>query len=250
MTVDPVGAALHSPLSGGVARESDSGTVALVVEEFLPPQYVEAVMTWVIEQRHEFTASKVLSGSGPQDAEDPAFRRSKVMFEPVPLRQLFERRLLTVVDGARAALRHPKLPITGIELQVTASNDGDFFKCHSDNAEPVVAARSLTFVYFLHREPKPYRGGHLTLYETTGRDGQTAPGEELLDIEPVRNRIVLFPSNLMHEVRTVECPSKSFIDSRFTINGWFHTSPRSAVHAQLHRRNRSLAGRRTTPGNR
>jgi SM-20-related protein len=250
MPSDPVNAALRSSLGRDVVSGNATDTGALVVDEFLPPQYVEPVMAWVIDQRHQFSPSKVMSPSATSGAEDAAFRRSKVMFQPGPVRELFERRLLTVVDSVRAALRLPHVPLAGIELQVTASNDGDFFRCHNDNAVTVVAARSLTFVYFLHREPKPYQGGHLTLYETTRQDGHALPGEELMDIKPVRNRMVFFPSHLMHEVRPVRCPSKAFADSRFTINGWYHTSPRSAVHAQLHRRNRSLVGRRTAAGSR
>lgn len=242
-------AALRHSLSVVVPHETSTGATALVVDDFLPAHQVEPVMTWVTGQGHQFTTSKVMSGYEGQDAEDADFRRSKVMSQPGPVRALFERRLLSELDQARRALGLPPLPVTHVELQVTASNDGDFFKCHNDNAHAVVADRSLTFVYFVHREPKPFRGGHLTLYETTWQRGQPVRGPELLDVEPVRNRMVFFPSHLMHEVRLVECPSMAFEDSRFTINGWYHTSPRSAVHGQLLRRNRLRAGRRPAPGN-
>ncbi len=224
------------------------GAAVLVVDDFLPGQQVQLVQRWVIGQEGEFTTSKVTSTSEGRGAVDTAVRRSKVISQPGPLRQLFGHRLLSVADSARAAMGLPLLPVTRLDLQVTATNDGEFFRCHTDNAHATVAARSLTFVYFLHREPKPYRGGHLALYETTLQDGRPVRGTELMDIEPVRNRMVFFPSHLMHEVRTVECPSRLFVDSRFTVNGWFITSGRSAVHTLLHRRNRQLAARRPRPG--
>jgi SM-20-related protein len=31
---------------------------------------------------------------------------------------------------------------------------------------------------------------------------------------------VLFPSQYLHEVLPVRCPSHQFVDSRFTLNGW------------------------------
>lgn len=230
--------------------DAPRNSAVLVVDDFLPPQQVQLVERWVIGQESQFTTSKVTSPSEARGAVDTAVRRSKLITEPGPLRQLFGRRLLSVADSARTAMGLTRLPVTDIDLQVTATNDGDFFRCHTDNAHATVAARTLTFVYFLHREPKPYRGGHLALYETTRQDGRPVRGSELIDIEPVRNRMVFFPSHLMHEVRTVECSSRLFVDSRFTINGWFITSPRSAVHALLHRRNRQLAGRRPRPGGR
>jgi Rps23 Pro-64 3,4-dihydroxylase Tpa1-like proline 4-hydroxylase len=32
---------------------------------------------------------------------------------------------------------------------------------------------------------------------------------------------VLFPSSLVHEILPVQCSSRKFADSRFTLNGWF-----------------------------
>jgi Rps23 Pro-64 3,4-dihydroxylase Tpa1-like proline 4-hydroxylase len=38
----------------------------------------------------------------------------------------------------------------------------------------------------------------------------------------MQNQIVFFPSETLHEVLPVECPSGEFADSRFTVNGWLH----------------------------
>ena len=55
--------------------------------------------------------------------------------------------------------------IAGVEAQVTASNDGDFFHFHSDNGSERVASRHLTFVYFFHREPRQFEGGELRIHD-------------------------------------------------------------------------------------
>jgi SM-20-related protein len=41
-------------------------------------------------------------------------------------------------------------------------------------------------------------------------------------IVPQPNQIVFFPCSLLHEITPVECPSRAFADSRFTLNGWLH----------------------------
>jgi len=42
------------------------------------------------------------------------------------------------------------------------------------------------------------------------------------DISPAQNQVVFFPSDLLHEIMSVRCPSGLFVDRRFTVNGWLH----------------------------
>src|SRR6184192_3632415 len=48
------------------------------------------------------------------------------------------------------------------------------------------------------------------------------PSENYRNIVPRQNQLVAFPSCLAHEITLVDCPSRAFADSRFTVNGWFH----------------------------
>jgi Rps23 Pro-64 3,4-dihydroxylase Tpa1-like proline 4-hydroxylase len=41
-------------------------------------------------------------------------------------------------------------------------------------------------------------------------------------IEPRQNQIVFFPCSTLHEITPVQCGSRDFADSRFTVNGWLH----------------------------
>jgi Rps23 Pro-64 3,4-dihydroxylase Tpa1-like proline 4-hydroxylase len=109
-----------------------------------------------------------------------------------------------------------------VEAQITASNHGDFFRCHTDNGASDIASRDVTFVYFFHREPRAFHGGELRIYESRPqRDGlRSAPSYH--SIIPEQNQMVVFPSCLAHEITPVECPSGLFADSRFTVNGWLH----------------------------
>jgi len=134
-------------------------------------------------------------------------------------------RIRAVLPQALEKLGMEQFAIAGVEAQVTASNDGDFFRCHNDNGSDRVAARHLTFVYFFHREPRQFEGGELRLYDAR-LEGDSYVGQNNYQtnvyqtIVPQQNQIVFFPCELMHEITAVKCPSGLFADSRFTLNGW------------------------------
>ena len=59
----------------------------------------------------------------------------------------------------------PPFAISHFEIQLTATNDGQFFRQHKDDDADSVRTRVLTFVYYFYREPKAFRGGALQLYD-------------------------------------------------------------------------------------
>jgi hypothetical protein len=61
----------------------------------------------------------------------------------------------------------------------------DYYKLHRDNA-------ILTFLYWVNKEPKQFKGGDLTLPEIG------------VDVEYKNNRLVIFPSHLLHSVSSIE----------------------------------------------
>ena len=82
--------------------------------------------------------------------------------------------------------------------------------------------RLLSAVLYFHREPKGFSGGELRLFRLNVRP-DTKPVEvaDHLDLMPVRNSLVAFPSWVTHEVRPISCPSNRFEDFRFALNCWF-----------------------------
>jgi SM-20-related protein len=123
---------------------------------------------------------------------------------------LIEDRLGSYLDGILSRLEIEPFPVASYEIQVTASNDGDFFNAHGDNHQVANAARSLSFVYFFHGEPRAFEGGQL-VFHYSGRE---------MSITPVQGVLVAFPPGISHEIRPVKCSSRRFADSRFTLNGW------------------------------
>jgi Rps23 Pro-64 3,4-dihydroxylase Tpa1-like proline 4-hydroxylase len=194
----------------------------VIFEEFLIPSDLEVLTRFTLEHEANFRVSQVLSPGVQGGRIDHEHRRSRVLSEPGEA-------IKTLVDRVKACLPRilPKLglplfPVAGEEAQITASNHGDFFRWHSDNAQEEIATREITFVYFFHREPKRFQGGELRIYDSERREGMYVPTENYRAIVPRQNQIVFFRSSLAHEITPVECPSGEFGDSRFTVNGWFH----------------------------
>ncbi|GAP97036.1 2OG-Fe(II) oxygenase [Leptolyngbya sp. NIES-2104] len=132
-----------------------------------------------------------------------------------------------IIDKVRSFL--PKLleewqivpfSISQIEAQLTAHNDGNYYRIHNDNGSEDAADRTISYVYYFNREPKNYSGGALRIYDLNIENGLYLQAESYQEIQPLNNSIVFFPSHFLHEVLPVICPSRHFADSRFTLNGW------------------------------
>jgi Rps23 Pro-64 3,4-dihydroxylase Tpa1-like proline 4-hydroxylase len=94
-----------------------------------------------------------------------------------------------------------------------------FFTEHCDRNMQRGSSRLISAVYYFHRHPKSFSGGILRIYPLAGR----AKSRAFVEIEPVNDTLVFFPSWFPHEVLPVNCPSGKFEDSRFAINCWVHS---------------------------
>lgn len=131
------------------------------------------------------------------------------------------RRVHERVPAVLPQLNVAPFPITRTEIQLSASQDGGYIQKHTDN-HAIANRRKLTYVYYFHRQPKPFSGGELLLYDSQIKDGYYEPAESFTTIEPRHNSLVFHHSRNVHEVLPVSCPSGQFRDSRFTIHGWLH----------------------------
>lgn len=192
----------------------------LVLDEFLVPEEVEALMRFALAKESEFKLSEVIA-PGQKGTVDFDHRRSRVLVDIGEHEDAVVNRIKSSLPRILDKLNLEPFEISRVEAQITASGDGDFFRQHTDDGEGNVAARELTFVYFFHREPKAFTGGELRIYDSVWKDGYYQAGEKYRSIQPAQNQIVFFPSCLVHEITPIEIPSREFADSRFTVNGWF-----------------------------
>ncbi|WP_329570252.1 2OG-Fe(II) oxygenase [Kitasatospora sp. NBC_01266] len=135
--------------------------------------------------------------------------------------------LLAAIDEVLDAVEHTlgvSCRHTEPDYSLNVHNDGDFYRPHQDTSAEFAPRRLLTFVYYLHRTPRPFDGGELRMFDaalplhtrTTGKWQERT----WRDWEPEHDSIVFFRPTAWHEVRPVSCPSGQHADSRFAVNGW------------------------------
>jgi SM-20-related protein len=217
--------AVAGAVRGGAGTEP-AGTASapiVVLDELLTRPELDDLVEWVVGHERDFGTSQVISATGTHAQLNSGHRRSRVVFAPAALQAVFAERLMSVLDHVRGRLGLPAFPVAEIEVQITASNDGEFFRAHTDDGHPALTRRRLTYVYFCHREPAAFTGGRLRFFRTAGAGGRPTPGAVLAEVVPRQNQVVFFPSHYYHEIETVRCPSRRFVDSRFTVNGWYRS---------------------------
>src|SRR5713101_913134 len=194
----------------------------VVLDEFLAPEELDELIQYTLASEGDFKISEVIAPGVTASMVDFDHRRSQVLFNLGRHHSLIVERIQSYLPRILEQLGHAAFPISQVEAQITASNDGDFFRLHNDNAQDPLRMREITFVYFFHREPKAFRGGELRIYDSESHNGGYAAADSHKTIVPEQNQIVFFPSFQMHEVRPIDCPSRAFAESRFTLNGWLH----------------------------
>jgi Rps23 Pro-64 3,4-dihydroxylase Tpa1-like proline 4-hydroxylase len=212
--------------SGNGVAVLDASVIAaaqcVVLDEFLAPQELDELIQYTLQHEAEFRGSEVISPSGNPGVTDYSHRRSRVLMDMGPHEEVILDRIRGVLPTVLDQLGIDQFPVTRTEVQITASNDGDFFHVHCDDAQERVASRRMTFVYFFHREPRQFDGGDLRLHDSRRESERPFGTSGYQTIVPRQNQIVFFPCSVKHEITAVECASRTFADSRFTLNGWLH----------------------------
>lgn len=193
----------------------------VILDEFLVAQEWRALLEFTLVRESEFTSTQVIDANGTGRV-DSHYRRSRVLYDLGPYNDLFAVRLMRFLPHVLTMLGHPWFQVRNIELQLTATNNGEYFRMHTDNDAAAVASRAITAVYFFHREPSAFGGGELRIMDTVHEAGRVrAPGPSRI-VYPRQNQIVFFPSGLLHEIQPVQAVQDDFCNSRFTVNGWLH----------------------------
>ncbi len=188
-------------------------SICLQLDQFLSPDQHQRLLDYVMQQQSVFTSSSTSTG-------EANYRESWVLHSFPEFADLIRDRVQQVFPEVVAKLSLPPFTITQIEAQLTAHNDQHYYKVHNDNGSPDTATRELTYVYYFYRDPKPFTGGELRIYDSQIKNNYYVKAPTFQDVEPRNNSIVFFLSRYMHEVLPIACPSQAFADSRFTINGW------------------------------
>ncbi|WP_339376279.1 2OG-Fe(II) oxygenase [Calothrix sp. NIES-2098] len=187
----------------------------LQIENFLTPDEHQQLLKYVLEKKADFVPTSTSTNA-------MNYRESLVLYSFPEFSELILQKIDAIIPDVITKLGLQSFAINYIESQLTAHNDGHYYKIHNDNGSPETFLRELTYVYYFYREPKPFSGGELLIYDSQISNKFYVNSDLFNTVEPRNNSIVFFLSRYMHEVRPVSCPSQAFADSRFTINGWIN----------------------------
>lgn len=182
------------------------------------------LLDWTLAARDRLRPSKLVGGIVDEELRISSVLRDLGEMRPL-LKTAIANRLGQIFSGAGVRAFTPDV----VETELAAHGDGAHFAPHVDVAygadRGLVGGdrtgghdRIVSCVYYFHAEPKRFTGGELRLH----RFGSRASGEDgsYVDIPPLQNALLVFPSIALHEVRRVSVPSRRFEDSRFAVNIW------------------------------
>ncbi|ABG52557.1 2OG-Fe(II) oxygenase [Trichodesmium erythraeum IMS101] len=185
------------------------------IKNFLLPENNQTAIKEAIKRKEQYVESSTTTKADK-------YRQSYVLFSQYfpELSGLIQSKILEILPEVLTQLEFRPFEISEIEVQLTAHNDGCYYKIHNDAGSEKTASREITYVYYFYQEPKAFSGGELRIYDTELKGGGAINHDNYKTITPVNNSIVFFNSRCRHEVMPVICPSQAFENSRFTVNGW------------------------------
>jgi SM-20-related protein len=191
----------------------------VVIDDFLTLREHDELLAYALISEAQFQKGTVTT-------YEPDFRENLVIlnFGDSVHSRFLENRLLLWFPLVAKTLGMPVFPLARVESHLTAATDGYYFKTHSDEAPDI--PRMLTWLYYLHREPRGFAGGELRLYDCIVEGSSRRAADTFTAVAPVANRLVVFASEEFHEAMPVRCPSGKFADSRFAVTTWFHRAAR------------------------
>ena len=188
-----------------------------IADNFLPDAVHQGLLAHTLNV-NDFAAGKVIA-KGTSDYY-PNARKGQLSNDSLgPYRPAFRAALLTAFPTICIATGVAQFDLAELEIRLAAHTDGDFFSPHRDSftgsdREQTSGDRLITAVYYFHQTPRAFQGGDLHIHPFD----KSAPAV----IEPCNNRLVAFPSFILHEVLPVTVLSGNFADSRFSVSCWFH----------------------------
>lgn len=190
------------------------------IDNWLGPQMVGRLLDFAQTQRNNFHASGIWKDAQRRNEIDLTVRRSwKIKYLGELKNELLARTRAALPEIYRQ-LGSGRFEPSKFEVELVAHGDGAFFGEHHDRVgHSSLRGRLISAVYYFHRIPKSFSGGALRIYPVAGSKRSKA----FIEIEPVNDTLVFFPSWFPHEVLPVNCPSGQFEDSRFAINCWVYS---------------------------
>ena len=170
-----------------------------VIDQAYTPAYIISLVEECTENINRFREAAIQNGVMSQIRSD----RILWLDEDLPLAQ---QHVKTLKQLAQQINRTFFTGIREVEAHFACYNAGEFYALHRDNPQQK-NDRVFSAVYYLHTEWQTEWGGQLRLQDTRGR---------WHNLEPASNRLVIFQSDLLHEVLETK-------RQRLSITAWLRS---------------------------
>ena len=195
----------------------------IIVRDFLGRQTIHKLLRHVARMQASFTPALVYREQIRGAIADVNVRACVRLVPIAPFQEIIEPRILNVLSVALPKLGLFEREAMVAEFEFCAYGEGGLYKPHHD-VKPKGKPRIASCVYYFLRDPPGFTGGELRLYPWPRLNPGDAQKHPSVDVMPVSDSLVIFPSALRHEVRPVTSPSGDWEDRRFTINCWAYRS--------------------------
>jgi len=111
----------------------------------------------VVRNEKRFTSATVREADGPDAVVNEKLRRAATLDDMGAFEKVFTERIKQHLHEVLPRIGKKPFPVGRIEMQITASSDGDYFRLHKDTDG--TDTREVSFVYFFYREPHRFSGG-------------------------------------------------------------------------------------------
>ena len=184
---------------------------------FLTPAQLDRLLEVALLGRERFSPAKVNPDS---PRLDPKIRITLEADSHTlsDFRPWFAPKIRSVLPEVLTRLQMASLDRYRLEVDMRVYLTGGFYRAHCDRISGSGHPRRLNFVYWFHREPRRFCGGDLLLYDRNDDTGDFTAAA-FSRIVPLRNSIIFFPSNALHQVIQVQCETNDFGDGRWAVNG-------------------------------
>jgi len=216
------------------APSADPRCPHLIFHDLFGAAWVAALLNYVADRQGDFQPGSMHSRETGELFVDKKVRDSVYLRDLGEFAAPFKAAVSTIVGPALQALHLIEPQVESAEFELTAYGDGGHIGEHIDTrGHTSRGVRVLSCVYYFAATPRRFSGGQLRLYGFPQRAVPGAPQTDLfVDVEPVTDSLIVFPSWLRHQVLPVHVPNDAWADRRFTINCWVQRAASQPEKAQ------------------
>lgn len=125
----------------------------VVLENFLTPDENQEILEIAFKKSDQFVGSTTTT-------QAVNYRQSSILYATLfpEFYNLMRNKILKALPEVLPKLNHKPFNVSQVEMQLTAHNDGCFYKIHNDSGSEKTYTRTLTYVYYFYQEPKQFSG--------------------------------------------------------------------------------------------